>query len=59
MKTAKFTRPLSVAYEKHTFQKIKKISEAMQLSMADVVRDIMDKALSEVKLENDVDHCTK
>jgi hypothetical protein len=59
MKYKKYSRPFTVAFQKHTYQQIKKISESMQLSMADILREIAEKALSEVKLENDVDHFIK
>lgn len=48
MREAKFTSPLTVAFSKETYQKIKAVSDKEKISMAELVRNITDKALKDV-----------
>ena len=52
MKYAKFTCPLTIAFEQQIYNQIKEISEQRRISMADVIREIIKKALTAPKTEN-------
>ncbi len=46
MRKAKFNRPLTIALNKEIYQKIKKIADEQEISMASWVRQAIDKILS-------------
>jgi len=52
MKYAKFTRPLTIAFEHHIYTQIKEIGEQRRISMADVIREIIAKAFAASKTDN-------
>lgn len=47
MREAKFTSPLTVAFSNETYEKIKAVSDKEKISMAELVRNITDKALKD------------
>jgi hypothetical protein len=57
MKEAKFTKPLTVAMQPGVYEQIKQITDEKRISMAQWVREIAEKALSNypVKEESDSD----
>ena len=59
MKYAKFTRPLTIAFEQHIYNQIKEISEQRRISMADLIREIMEKALTPLQTEKSDDTPTQ
>jgi hypothetical protein len=50
MKTAIFTKALTVPFSKEVFQQIKEITDKQGISMAEWVRVACDKALNDRKL---------
>jgi hypothetical protein len=52
MKTASFTRPLTVSFSQEVFQKIKAITDQRGISMAEWVRIAAEHALTETNKEN-------
>ena len=52
MKYAKFTRPLTIAFEQHIYTQIKEIGEKRRISMADVIREMAEKALNAARADN-------
>ena len=52
MKYAKFTRPLTIAFEQHIYTQIKEIGEKRRISMADVIREMAEKALTASQTEH-------
>jgi hypothetical protein len=54
MRTAKFTKSLTVSLRPEAFEHIKKISDERQISIADWVRAVVDKALENEPLPNDL-----
>jgi hypothetical protein len=52
MKHARFTKPLTLAFEPETYDQIKKISDEQRISMAEWVREMAAKAL----VKNDADN---
>jgi hypothetical protein len=53
MKVAHFTKPLTVAFDRAVFEKIKQITDEQKISMAQWVRDAVDAALKTNKPEED------
>jgi hypothetical protein len=51
MKTALFTKPLTIALNPAIFDRIKRITDNEQISMAEWVRDAVDAALNNIKRE--------
>ena len=47
MREAKFTKPLTVAFSAITYQQIKAISDEHRISMAELVRNIIEIAFAE------------
>ena len=48
MREAKFNKPLCVAFSPDVYDKIKKISDERHIAMAEYVREIIQKALTEI-----------
>lgn len=51
MKTAKFTKPLTIALHPEVFARIKQITDDDKISIAEWVRDAVDAALSNINDE--------
>ena len=45
MRTAKFTKSLTVSMEQEAYERIKQVTDQKQISIADWVRTAIDKAL--------------
>lgn len=45
MRYARFTKPLTIALRKDVYEQIRQMSEQQRISMADVVREMLKKAL--------------
>jgi hypothetical protein len=54
MKTATFTKSLTVSMQPETFEQIKVITDAKRISMGEWVRDAVDDALEKYQREEDV-----
>ena len=56
MKTAQFTKALTIALHPEMFEQIKKITDTEEVSMAEWVRDAVASALNNIKREEDEMH---
>jgi len=56
MKTAKYIKALTVALRPEIFDQVKKITDDRQISMADFVREAIDKALKQIQSKEDKIH---
>ena len=54
MKTAEFTKPLTIALRPEAFEQINKITDKRKISMAQWVRDAIDAALETNQQKEDV-----
>jgi hypothetical protein len=52
MKIAKFTKPLTIALHPEVYEEIKQITDDKKISMAEWVREVMEKALKFKQKEN-------
>jgi len=53
MKVAQYTKPLTVALRPEVFDQIKDISDEMQISMAEWVRHVLERALKNAKTKGE------
>ena len=58
MKYARFTHPLSIAFEERIYNQIKAIAEQRRISMADLVREMAEKTFATGQV-NDSDDSLK
>ena len=56
MRQAKFTKPLSMAVQPELYSKIKKITDAERISIAEWFRRVAEKALSNSVKEEKLNH---
>ena len=54
MKTAKFTKPLTIALHQDVYEEIKKITDDEKISMAEWVREAVETALTGKQQEEDI-----
>ena len=54
MKTARFTKALTIALNPETYEQIKQITDAEQISIAEWVRDAVDTALEAHQQKGDL-----
>ncbi len=52
MRKAQFTKPLSVAFPAEVYDQIKEISDLDEISMAEWIRQVVDKALEGNKIDS-------
>ena len=55
MKVARFIKPLTVAFDRLTFEEIKRITDAEQISMGAFVRDAVIAALEKQQQQKEDD----
>ena len=53
MKTAQFTKPLTIALRPQTFEQIKQVTDDLQISMAEWEREAVNAALEKEKQKED------
>ena len=54
MRTKQFSKPLSVALPSDHFEEIKRITDEQQISMAQWVREAVDKALQNINEKEEI-----
>lgn len=54
MREAKYIKPLTTAFSEESYCRLKKISDEHRVSMADVVRSIIDQALTDEEKPVDI-----
>ena len=54
MKTARFTKALTIALNSETYEQIKQITDAEQISIAEWVRNAVDTALGKYQQKGDL-----
>ena len=56
MREAKFVRPLSVAMPEDLYRRIKEVTDEKRISMAEWIRDVSEKVLSNSNEQEGVNH---